>query len=941
MVKTSYSCDLCGKVFNQKNDFTRHKNKKQACVPPTAINELQKEQDDIKKLIMTQKEHDALKQELTQLFKTCLNKLRDQEHLTGDKALRCIAYFLVLRLCEDKIDDGTIDIDNLEYYDTYTYEEDDLIRYSGYAKFSTLMKETKLGLVVKMKNLWDVILCKHPKFSDIFLKGESFRIKHDSTFYDLIKLIGEFQFENYEHDIQGEAYEEVIKDIMTGKVLGQFFTPPLIKKFMVDLIKPKLSDDGKVETIFDPAMGTGGFLITALRYYNQQSKENNIEIDWDYMIKNGVGGREAEPDTFQLCKANMLISSGQTFETIEHGDSIRSPISKKYDIVLTNPPFGIKGLKYDDIQTTGTITKAEYLPLKTNSAVPLFIQAIIYMLKIGGRCATVLPNGQELFGTDTTNVNIRKFLMKTCEVKEIVYMPGGVFNNTGIKTCVAYFYKRKEGKDIVKTNGNKIEFVDEHTTDKISFYDYDHIKDEKKLLIEVDMTKIVEKSYSLNYADYIEKEEEKYGDNIQIYKLGDVCEINFGKRIVKNQTKSGKYPVYGSGNPTFYTDTYNRTDWNILIGRFAVSENCVKIIKDQKIFLNDSGFSIESKNLDILIKKYIGYYLYLHQHDIFKCARGTAQKNMDMYAFKQLKIQVPPMETQKYIVEQLDFLYQTIETSERKIADLKRINGIIMENQRRYGENMQYKLGELCKTKCGAKINLQNFLVDKSSYGIIRTRNIGNFNESFLFIDEKGYELCKTCMVKEGDIVMSSFVESFQCELVPKQWNNYTFNGGVFRLNDFSNMIDKKYIIYYFKTPYFNNQLNKISAGTTVKMFNTEKLNNITIKYPSIERQKEIVEQLEKNDKLIQQLEEEINQNKALAKNILDNIVGPKKNNKTNDTKNDISEEPQVNEEIDDNIDPDEKLVDDILDEPEKIQEEKPVKKAILKVKAAPRKKIN
>src|SRR5690606_26675112 len=139
--------------------------------------------------------------------------------------------------------------------------------------------------------------------------------------------------------------------------------------------------------------------------------------------------------------------------------------------------------------------------------------------------------------------NIRKFLMKTCEVKEIIYMPGGIFNNTGIKTCVAYFMKRKEGKDVVKTNGKKIEFVDEHMTNKISFYDYDHIKDEKKLLIEVDINQIVQKSYSLNYSDYIEKEEEKYSDDIKIYKLGEICEFIGGKRrVVTEGNINGKYP---------------------------------------------------------------------------------------------------------------------------------------------------------------------------------------------------------------------------------------------------------------------------------------------------------------------------------------------------------------------------------------------------------------
>ena len=97
-------------------------------------------------------------------------------------------------------------------------------------------------------------------------------------------------------------------------------------------------------------MGTGGFLITCLRHLINQSKTKNIKLDWDFIRKQGLGGREAEPDTYQLAVSNMLISSGHMFDVLEKGDSIRNPITNKYDIVLANPPFGIDGLTYDDIK---------------------------------------------------------------------------------------------------------------------------------------------------------------------------------------------------------------------------------------------------------------------------------------------------------------------------------------------------------------------------------------------------------------------------------------------------------------------------------------------------------------------------------------------------------------------------------------------------------------
>jgi len=89
---------------------------------------------------------------------------------------------------------------------------------------------------------------------------------------------------------------------------------------------------------------------------------------------------------------------------------------------------------------------------KTDNAVSLFIQAIIYMLKINGKCAVVLPDGQDLFSkSNNTLVAIREYLLKTCDLKEIIYLPSGIFTYTSIKTCVFYFVKKREGKDVLET----------------------------------------------------------------------------------------------------------------------------------------------------------------------------------------------------------------------------------------------------------------------------------------------------------------------------------------------------------------------------------------------------------------------------------------------------------------------------------------------------------
>jgi len=160
-----------------------------------------------------------------------------------------------------------------------------------------------------------------------------------------------------------------------------------------------------------------------------------------------------------------------------------------------------------------------------------------------------------------------------------------------------------------------------------------------------------------------------FGEN-NIKTLGDVCEINYGKRIVKSSNDKGEYPVFGSGRAMFSTTTYNREGYNILIGRFALSSSCVRII-NEKIFLNDSGLSVKPKG-DTLIHKYIGYYLINNQYKIYNCARGTAQKNLDIEEFKSIKIPIPSIEKQEEIVKYCEFNDELIKQLEKEIENNKK-----------------------------------------------------------------------------------------------------------------------------------------------------------------------------------------------------------------------------------------------------------------------------
>ena len=850
---TKYTCELCKKDFNQKSDYDKHKKKKTPCITL----------EEIQKLTQTNEVKNDNKTNLSIIFKYCLDVLRDNEHLTGDKALRTLAHLLDLRLLEPQIG-KTIDIDNYDYkFDI----EDHLVenhkkKLLTIVRFSKLADEKESSIPTNMKYLWDDILSVHPKTKNIFLKGRGFEITNASTYKKLIIKLNTINFESIEADILGEAYEEVISENMKG-LLGQFFTPSKIKKMMVKLIDPKVNVDGSIEKIFDPAMGTGGFLITSLRHLIKQSDINNIKLDWDFIRKHGLGGREAESDTYQLAVSNMLISSGHMFDVLEKGDSIRNPITNKYDIVMANPPFGIDGLTYDDINHS---LRNEYLPIKSNSAVPLFLQAIIYQLKINGRCAVVLPEGQELFSKSNALVAVREFLMKTCDLKEVIYLPAGTFTHTTIKTCVFYFIKKREGKDALETNikvskitqketGREYKFSKTHQTTKVHFYDYNPDNDVKHELIEggVSIDELSKNNYSLNYAEYLKDnvEDEVYEEGIVIKKLGEVCEFLGGKKRKADESiENGKYKFITCSVQGFsYLDEYDFEDEALIINSINGSGKCmIYHAKQYSTTTNNFHFKIKGS---YAITKYIYYYFYNNINLLENGFLGSNQKKISKEYLGNIKIPIPSLEKQKEIVSYLDFIYEKCnKTSNNKIEELKKLNEFCLNNQKVFGENKIKNLGDVfTDVKTGKDVVSTDR--KKGEYPFYGANGIIDYVNDYIF-DGKYLLTARTGSL--GSLHISN--GKFWC------------SGDVHRM-EFENETTLLYTYYYLQTIDFQ----KFRTGAAHPKLSGSSLKSIKIHIPSIQRQKEIIEYCESNNNLIKQLENEIEQNKIQANLFLSSIV--------------------------------------------------------------------
>lgn len=772
------------------------------------------------------------KNELINDFKWCLDILR-AKGITGEKALKNMTYLLILKLIEPHLG-NTIDIDNYEY--DFDYIEDELVESHKttllkIARFSNLCQVKEVNLMVNVKYLWKGILSKHPVTQHIFSKNRKFDIKDQKTFKLLIDKINSINLQNIEYDVLGNAYEEVIKDIMTGKVLGQFFTQPLVKKIMVKLINPQIFPDGTIETCCDPTMGTGGFLITYLQYILKQAKERNIEPNWNFIKSEGLYGKELDEDTYRLSVSNMLISSGHIFENLDLGDSIREPITRKFDNILANPPFGIKTLNYNDFNYP---LKQQYIPLKSNNAISLFLQAIIYMLKINGKCAIVLPTGQELYSQTKQFIELRRFLMKICDLQKIIILPAGIFTYTSIQTCILYFVKKIDSSAITDT----------HYTSIIKFYNYDSNTDTKNLLVKASIDEIIKKSYTLNHNEYIKKNEDMPKEGIVIKSLLEICSITKKtiSRLASYGKDQGNYPFFTSSFTTKYTDEADYNQESIIIGtggnanvKYATKFSC-------------SNDNIIIKINDDYLTKYVYYYLLYNIDKLQNAFKGTTIKHLNQTELNNISIHLPKKEEQKYIVGYLDHLNRDNDINYKKIAELNISNYYYLNNLIRYENCNKNYLGELCKI---------------IKHPIKRLASYGKISGEFPF-----YTSSQTCSkyCDIDDYNKESIIIGTGGKANVKYATNFSCSNDNFVIQE-NKSVSMKYIYYYLLLNISILQEGFIGMG--LQHISKTYVKQIQIPVPSMLIQKEIIDYCENNEKLIIQYEKQIEANNIAASNFI------------------------------------------------------------------------
>ena len=248
---------------------------------------------------------------------------------------------------------------------------------------------------------------------------------------EIYRLMSEIQ----SSDIRGDVYEYISSRLQVNGRAGAFRTPRHIIRMIVEMIEPKPDD-----VICDPACGTAGFLVEAGKYLKTNHSEIFFDrIKKDHFMNHMFSGFDMGRTMLRIGAMNMM-THGIDNPFIEYRDSLsdQNPDKEKYSLILANPPF--KGSLDAD-----TVSADLLKVCKTKKTELLFLALFLRMLRIGGRCACIVPDGV-LFGSSTAHKAIRKELVDGNRLEAVISMPGGVFKPyAGVSTAVLIFTKTGHG----------------------------------------------------------------------------------------------------------------------------------------------------------------------------------------------------------------------------------------------------------------------------------------------------------------------------------------------------------------------------------------------------------------------------------------------------------------------------------------------------------------
>ena len=398
-------------------------------------------------------------------------------------------------------------------------QEKQNLRWSKFKNLSpdeifSLMKDEKDGVFAFIKTMHGNADSAFAKF----MKDATFQIPNAQVLVNIITGLDEL-YENdiKEQDMLGDIYEYMLDKLSASGQNGQFRTPRQIRELMVNLVQPNPDD-----CICDPACGTAGFLISAANYVRNTFGNKMSEKQWNHYTKGLVSGFDTDMTMLRISTMNLMLHS-ITNPTVAYQDGVSkaNEIEGQYDVILANPPF------------TGTVNETTINPnlldvCNTKKTELLFVALFIRMLKKGGRCACIVPDGV-LFGSSNAHKALRKELVENHQLQAVISMPSGVFKPyAGVSTGILVFTKTGAGG-----------------TENVWFYDMKadgfSLDDKRQPIESNDIPDIINRYHNLeNEKDRKRTEQSFFVPKSEIVENGYDLSINKYKEIVYEKVE---YPA--------------------------------------------------------------------------------------------------------------------------------------------------------------------------------------------------------------------------------------------------------------------------------------------------------------------------------------------------------------------------------------------------------------
>jgi type I restriction enzyme M protein len=372
-----------------------------------------------------------------------------------------------------------------------------------------------------------------------FMSKATFIISTPRLLDQVVQLIDKINMND--RDTKGDLYEYMLSKIASAGTNGQFRTPRHIIKMMVDMTQPKKDD-----VICDPSSGTAGFLVAAGEYFRGNHEDWFLDKSFrDHFNNEMFNGVEIDDTMIRIGAMNLQLHGIENPNLIKNDALSESlaDIRSKYSLILANPPF--KGsLDYDGVENS--ILKM----VKSKKTELLFLGLMLRMLKTGGRCAVIVPDGV-LFGSSKAHKQIRQELIENHKLDAVISMPSGVFKPyAGVSTAVLFFTKTGTGG-----------------TDNVWFYDMHadgySLDDKRSEIKDNDIPEIVDHFNYVN-SEYFAKMHSPKGDVIPVHDIPE----NLGWDLFNSDTCHHDYSDRTAKSFLVPFDEIKKNNWDLSINRY-------------------------------------------------------------------------------------------------------------------------------------------------------------------------------------------------------------------------------------------------------------------------------------------------------------------------------------------------------------------------------------